>query len=112
MPLFERNTRSVKLTSAGQSYLEPVRTVLKDLDLASTGHARAAGLGQYGQRAVGFAGASSHESLPRLTRAVRAVHPGIELVLEGADYANAALAGVAEGSLDLGFVRLSATPRA
>lgn len=33
--LFERNTRSVRLTSAGQSYLEPVRTVLKDLDLAT-----------------------------------------------------------------------------
>ncbi|MGW2939474.1 LysR family transcriptional regulator [Streptomyces sp. NPDC001156] len=107
--LFERNTRSVKLTSAGQSYLEPVRTVLKDLDLA-TRAARAAGLGQYGQVTVGFAGASSHESLPRLTRAVRALHPGIELVLKGQTYANAALARVAEGSLDLGFVRLSATP--
>ncbi|MFF2464167.1 LysR family transcriptional regulator [Streptomyces mirabilis] len=107
--LFERNTRSVRLTSAGQSYLEPVRTVLKDLDLA-TRAARAAGLGHYGRVTVGFAGASSHESLPRLTRAVRAVHPGIELVLKGQTYANAALAGVAEGLLDLGFVRLSATP--
>ncbi|MEV7325077.1 LysR family transcriptional regulator [Streptomyces sp. NPDC093970] len=102
--LFERNTRSVKLTSAGRSYLEPVRTVLKDLDLA-TRAARAAGLGEYGQVTVGFAGASSHESLPRLTRAVRAAHPGIELVLRGQTYANAGLARVAEGSLDLGFVR-------
>jgi DNA-binding transcriptional LysR family regulator len=103
--LFERSTRSVKLTSAGHSYLEPVRTVLEDLALA-TRTARAAGLGEYGRVTVGFAGASSHESLPLLTRAVRAAHPGIELVLKGQTYADAALARVAEGSLDLGFVRL------
>jgi DNA-binding transcriptional LysR family regulator len=106
--LFERSTRSVKLTSAGHSYLEPVRTVLEDLDLA-TRAARAAGLGEYGRVTVGFAGASSHESLPLLTRAVRAVHPGIELVLKGQTYADAALARVADGSLDLGFVRLPVT---
>lgn len=33
--LFERNTRSVRLTSAGDSFLGPVRTVLRDLDLAT-----------------------------------------------------------------------------
>ncbi|MER6085449.1 LysR family transcriptional regulator, partial [Streptomyces sp. NPDC001833] len=103
--LFERNTRSVRLTSAGQSFLEPARTVLEDLDTA-TRAARAAGRGEYGRVTVGFAGASSHESLPLLTRAVRAAHPGIELVLAGQTYANVALARVAEGSLDLGFVRL------
>lgn len=32
--LFERNTRSVRLTSAGESFLQPVRTVLDDLDTA------------------------------------------------------------------------------
>ncbi|MGV9253108.1 LysR family transcriptional regulator [Streptomyces sp. NPDC003697] len=106
--LFERNTRSVRLTSAGQSFLEPARTVLADLDTA-TRAARAAGRGEFGRVTVGFAGASSHETLPLLTRAVRAAHPGIELVLAGQTYANVALAQVAEGSLDLGFVRLPVT---
>jgi DNA-binding transcriptional LysR family regulator len=106
--LFERNTRSVRLTSAGQSFLEPVHTVLRDLDLA-TRAAKAAGRGEYGRVTVGFAGASSHETLPLLTRAVRTAHPGIELVMRGQTYADVALERVADGSLDLGFVRLPVT---
>jgi DNA-binding transcriptional LysR family regulator len=106
--LFERNTRSVRLTSAGESFLDPVRTVLEDIDTA-TRAAKAAGRGEYGRVTVGFAGASSHETLPLLTRAVRAAHPGLELVMKGQTYANVALARVADGSLDLGFVRLPVT---
>ncbi|MFE2204404.1 LysR family transcriptional regulator [Streptomyces rubiginosohelvolus] len=103
--LFHRNTRSVRLTSAGETFLEPVRTVLDDLDSAVRA-ARSAGIGEYGRVTIGFAGASSHETLPRLTRAVRAAHPGLELVMTGQTYANTALSRVADGSLDLGFVRL------
>ncbi|WP_406091058.1 LysR family transcriptional regulator [Streptomyces sp. NBC_01013] len=106
--LFERNTRSVRLTSAGESFLQPVRTVIDDLDTAVRA-ARAAGRGEYGRVSIGFAGASSHATLPRLTRAVRAAHPAIELVMTGQTYANVALARVADGSLDLGFVRLPVT---
>ncbi|MEU6116752.1 LysR family transcriptional regulator [Streptomyces sp. NPDC047117] len=106
--LFERNTRSVRLTSAGQSFLDPVRTVLADLDTA-TRATKAAGRGEYGRVTIGFAGASTHETLPLLTRAVRAAHPALELVMKGQTYANVALAGVADGSLDLGFVRLPVT---
>lgn len=106
--LFERNTRSVRLTSAGESFLQPVRTVIEDLDTAVRA-AKAAGRGEYGRVSIGFAGASSHETLPRLTRAVRAAHPAIELVMTGQTYANVALARVADGSLDLGFVRLPVT---
>ena len=106
--LFERNTRSVRLTSAGESFLEPVRDVLADVDIAVRA-AQNAGKGEYGRVTVGFAGASSHESLPLLTRAVRVAHPGIELVMRGQTYADVALSRVADGSLDLGFVRLPVT---
>jgi DNA-binding transcriptional LysR family regulator len=107
--LFERSTRSVRLTSAGEAFLGPVRTVLEDIDIAKW-VAKAAGRGEYGRVSVGFAGASSHASLPLLTRAVRAAHPGIELVMRGQTYANHALDRVADGTLDLGFVRLPVTP--
>lgn len=103
--LFERNTRSVRLTNAGESFLEPARAVLDDVEIA-VGAAKAAGRGEYGRVTVGFAGASSHEALPVLTRAVRAAHPGLELVMRGQTYADVALARVADGTLDLGFVRL------
>ncbi|WNI28431.1 LysR family transcriptional regulator [Streptomyces sp. ITFR-6] len=106
--LFERNTRSVRLTGAGESFLQPVRAVLDGLDVAVRA-AKAAGRGEYGRVGIGFAGASSHGTLPRLTRAVRAAHPGIELVMTGQTYADVALARVADGSLDLGFVRLPVT---
>jgi DNA-binding transcriptional LysR family regulator len=106
--LFERSTRSVRLTSAGEAFLDPVRTVLEDIDIAAR-VAKAAGRGEYGRVSVGFAGASSHASLPRLARAVRAAHPAIELVMRGQTYANRALAHVADGTLDLGFVRLPVT---
>lgn len=71
--------------------------------------AKAAGRGEYGRVTIGFAGASSHETLPHLTRAVRAAHPALELVMRGQTYANVALDRVADGSLDLGFVRLPVT---
>ncbi len=103
--LFRRNTRSVRLTGAGEAFLAPVRTVIDDFDTAVRA-ARSAGRGEYGRVTIGFAGASSHETLPRLTRAVRAAHPGLELVMTGQTYANVALNRVADGSLDLGFVRL------
>ncbi|GHF34489.1 DNA-binding transcriptional LysR family regulator [Amycolatopsis bartoniae] len=106
--LFERNTRSVRLTSAGEAFVRPVQQTLQNLEWA-TRTVKAAGRGEYGRVTIGFAGASSHESLPLLTRAVRAAHPGLELVLQGQTYANAALARVADGSLDLGFVRLPIT---
>ncbi|WP_369206641.1 LysR family transcriptional regulator [Streptomyces sp. PU-14G] len=106
--LFERSTRSVRLTGAGEAFLGPVRTVLADLESA-TRLARAAGRGESGRVSVGFAGASSHTTLPRLTRAVRTAHPGIALVMRGQTYANRALDEVAEGCLDLGFVRSPVT---
>lgn len=103
--LFERNTRSVRLTPAGEAFLPRARQVLDDVELARRA-AVAGGRGEVGRVSIGFAGASSHEAIPTLTRAVRAAHPGIELRLQGQTYAGAALALVAERELDLGFVRL------
>lgn len=106
--LFERNTRSVRLTSAGSpssSRCGPCWTTWTRRygPRARRGRARTGG------SASASCGASSHETLPLLTRAVRAAHPGIELVMTGQTYANVALARVADGSLDLGFVRLPVT---
>ncbi|SDS14102.1 LysR substrate-binding domain-containing protein [Agrococcus carbonis] len=103
--LFERNTRSVSLTSAGEAFLEPARAVLSGVEDAERA-ARAGGRGEYGRVTIGFAGASSEAALPVLARAVRRAHPNLELDMRGQLYANAALAKIADGSLDLGFVRL------
>ncbi|WP_249998643.1 LysR family transcriptional regulator [Actinoplanes sp. M2I2] len=103
--LFERSTRSVRLTSAGETFLEPARRVLEDVDVAKRA-ATTAATGEYGRVTIGFAGAASHAALPRLARAVRATHPGLELVMTVQKYANVVLESVADGTVDLGFVRM------
>jgi DNA-binding transcriptional LysR family regulator len=103
--LFARNTRSVQLTSAGEALVEPAKKVLLDVDDAERA-ARAGGRGEYGRVTIGFAGASSQTALPVLARVVREVYPNIELEMRGQVYANTALAQIADGSLDLGFIRL------
>lgn len=103
--LFERTTRSVRLTSAGQAMLLPAKTVLADVETAARA-AQAGGRGEVGRVSIGFAGASTHQTIPRLTRAVRLRHPGVELVLRGQMYSGEGLSRVADGSLDLTFLRL------
>ncbi|MER5440603.1 LysR substrate-binding domain-containing protein [Streptomyces sp. NPDC002790] len=103
--LFDRTTRTVRLTSAGQALVEPARKLLAD---AAAVHrtVRAAHLGEVGRVSVGFAGASSYAALPLLTRAVTSRLPGIELVLEGQTYSGEALRRITDGTLDIGFVAL------
>ncbi|MDI3405081.1 LysR family transcriptional regulator [Streptomyces cavernicola] len=103
--LFDRTTRTVRLTPAGQALLEPARRLLADAS-AVRRTVRAAHLGEIGRVTLGFAGASSYSALPLLTRAVTSQLPGIELVLEGQTYTGEALRRVTDGSLDLGFVAL------
>ena len=103
--LFDRNTRSVRLTPAGERFLPHARQLLAQTDLARRA-AVAGASGEVGRVSIGFAGASSHEAIPILTKAVRAQCPGIELRLRGQTYAGVALTQVAERELDIGFVRL------
>nr|WP_239091732.1 LysR family transcriptional regulator [Streptomyces sp. SID14478] len=103
--LFDRTTRTVRLTPAGQSLVEPARRLLADAS-AVRRTVRAAHLGEVGRVTVGFAGASSYSALPLLTRAVTSQHPGIELVLMGQTYTGEALRRVTDGTLDVGFVAL------
>ncbi|WP_326686456.1 LysR family transcriptional regulator [Streptomyces sp. NBC_01795] len=105
--LFDRTTRSVRLTSAGQALLEPARHLLAEAAVIRR-TVRAAGAGEVGRVSVGFAGASSYAALPVLARAVTSELPGIELVLEGQTYSGEALGRITDGTLDLGFVALPA----
>lgn len=103
--LFERSTRSVRLTAAGDSLLEPARRVLAEASVARR-TVQAASAGEVGRVRIGFARATSYDALPRLTRAVTSDLPGIELALRGQTYSGEALSRISEGTLDLGFVAL------
>ncbi|MGW1888843.1 LysR substrate-binding domain-containing protein [Streptomyces sp. NPDC002004] len=103
--LFDRTTRSVRLTAAGRALLEPARHLLAEAS-AVRRSVQAAHLGEVGRVTVGFGGASGYSALPVLTRAVTSELPGIELVLEGQIFTGEALARIMDGSLDLGVAAL------
>jgi DNA-binding transcriptional LysR family regulator len=103
--LFTRNTRSVALTEAGHRLLAPAQRVLGQLE-ATRAVAEALVTGEQGRIRLGFAGASTQRSLPLLSRAVRELHPGIELQLHSQAYVFTAMEMLRSGSLDLAFARL------
>lgn len=103
--LFERSSRTVRLTDAGHAVLEPILKTLESASLIE----RAATLGSsavVGQVLVGYAGASSRDVVPPLAKAVRTAEPGIELKLKSLVYGGLAPAEVASGAIDIGFGRL------
>jgi DNA-binding transcriptional LysR family regulator len=107
--LFERTTRSVRLTSAGEALVDPARQVLDGLRAARFA-VQTAGRGETGRVRMGFAGPSSHLLVGALGRRVREAHPGIELSLQSTTYGPAALRAVVEGELDVAIVRWESGP--
>lgn len=103
--LFERSTRSVSLTAAGQALLPHARAALAELDLGRRA-TQAAANEAYGRVRVGFSGLLNHQTLPPLASAVRARHPAIDLELVGRSSSAESIQALRNGSLDLAFVGL------
>jgi DNA-binding transcriptional LysR family regulator len=102
--LFDRSTRSVKLTDAGARLLKPARQTLMQAE-GIRSIADSIADGYEGTVRLGFAGASGQRILPLLTGAIRKSHPGIRLVLESQAYGYAAMDQVLDGTLDLALAR-------
>ncbi|WP_433324479.1 LysR family transcriptional regulator [Spirillospora sp. CA-294931] len=101
--LFERSSRRVALTSAGEAFVAEARGVLAGADRA-TRAARMAGRGDTGRLVVGLVGSAAHAVLPGLMRAFRARHPDVEVTLREMPTAAQAAALLA-GDLDAGLLR-------
>lgn len=98
--LFERNSRRVHLTEAGEELLREGRDLLSRARRA-TQRTRAAGAPRL---TVGFYGSAANEVLPEALREFAAGHPGVfvsvrELRLRELD-------AIADGEVDLAFTRL------
>jgi DNA-binding transcriptional LysR family regulator len=76
--LFERTTRAVALTPAGEAFVADARTALSMVDSAAR-RARAAGRGESGELVIGMVGSSVHHPLPTIIRAFRARYPDVAL---------------------------------
>ena len=108
--LFDRDTRRVSLTNAGREYLGEARNVLARLTAASE-TARRAERGELGRLGIGFVYLVALDVLPSLLRRFRASHPDVQLDLHELS-TEAQIAGVGDGSLDIGIVRSPSAVRA
>ena len=107
--LFDRNTRSVQLTSSGQALIEPGREVLQALRRAEDA-VRSADGGEVGLVRIAFAGVSTHALVARLARAVRSQRPGIELELFSQNFAHPAMKRLVQGETDIALGRWDVIP--
>ncbi|MET9593979.1 LysR family transcriptional regulator [Streptomyces sp. NPDC006516] len=107
--LFDRSTRSVALTPAGQAFLPHAHRVFEDLELGRQS-TRATEGEVYGTVSIGFSGALNHRTLPPLTRAVRQRYPEVTLSLTGRVVTRDGIEQLEQGGLDIAFVGLPVPP--
>ena len=102
-PLFVRTSRAVRLTAAGEIFLERARRTLRNVqdDLEET---RAVGRGDEGSLRVGFIGSGMLTPLPAVFRKYRERYPRVQLQLSEM-YTAGIAASIHRGALDAGFLR-------
>jgi len=107
--LFDRNTRTVRLTASGQALVGPAREVIDALRKAELA-VRSADEGEVGLVRIAFAGVSTYQLVARLARAVRSRRPGIELELSSQNFAQPVMKKVIQGETDLALGRWDVVP--
>jgi LysR family transcriptional regulator, benzoate and cis,cis-muconate-responsive activator of ben and cat genes len=107
--LFERNAKSIKLTSAGKTFLTEARAVLRRADEAVK-TARAIATGAQGELHVGYAPSPTSRLLPPTLRAFQAESPNVRVKLH--DFSSEEMiAGLREGRLQIAFMVRPTTGR-
>ena len=101
--LFDRTTRGVKLTLAGQLLAERARSTLEKVqdDLEQV---RRLGRGEEGTLTVGFSGSVMFTNLPAAIESYRRRYPKVELRLREL-HTSALIAALLDSTLDLAFLR-------
>ncbi len=107
--LFDRNTRSVRLTSSGQALMDPAKEVLDAVRRAEMA-VRSADHGEVGTVRIAFAGVSTHRLVARLARVVRSQRPGIQLELSSQNFAQPAMKRLLAGETDIALGRWDIVP--
>ena len=102
-PLFNRNSRAVALTEAGETLLERARHLLRRID-EDVETVRSVGRGEMGSLTVGFIGSAMLTVLPALLRNYRVSYPQVELRLRELTTSRL-INAIREGTVDVGFMR-------
>ncbi|WP_372660732.1 LysR family transcriptional regulator, partial [Hydrogenophaga sp.] len=106
--LFDRNSRGVQLTEAGQAFVPQARALL-DQAAAAAHHARDVAQGLAGSLQIGFAGTMLFRGLPQILKSFQAQHPKLRLALRELSSAEQVVDLLHE-RLDLGFVHTTRVP--
>ncbi|MFC9354544.1 LysR substrate-binding domain-containing protein [Arthrobacter sp. NPDC057013] len=101
--LFDRTTRRVTLTGAGQAFKDRVQAAVADLDAAARDVADVAA-GKSGRIRVGFVSSASYTTVPQAIQAFRQQRPRIDLVLHPLT-SGEQIEQLLDGNLDLGLIR-------
>ena len=104
--LFERSSRRVSLTEAGQIFEGRARRILESAEVAAE-EARRAARGELGRVTVGIMSSAMLPTFPPILRRYRAGRPDVEVDLAQL-HSNEQLDAVREGRIDIGFVDISA----
>ncbi|MFG1952615.1 LysR family transcriptional regulator [Micromonospora sp. NPDC048830] len=107
--LFERTTRSVELTPAGEALREPAIAALEALDRAEAA-VRGAISGEIGRVAIEFSGVAAHPIIARLARMMKRNHPGVRLDLSSQTLSRPSMERLIDGKIDLALGRWDHTP--
>ncbi len=105
VPLFDRTSRSVRLTAAGRVFLPEAKRILRLADSAMR-WTRRVWRGEAGTLRIGFTAASGYGMLPALLRQLRGTMPDVDLVLREM-VTRQQIEALDSGVLDLGFMRPS-----
>jgi DNA-binding transcriptional LysR family regulator len=101
--LFDRTTRGVKLTLAGQLLADRARSTLEKVD-DDLEQVRRLGRGEEGTLTVGFSGSVMFADLPMAIESYRRRYPKVELRLREMT-THAQIPALLDGTLDLAFLR-------
>lgn len=107
--LFERSTRSVRLTAGGQALVGPATTALDAVRRAELS-VRSVDGGHVGEVRVAYAGVSSYALVAALARLVRSRHPGIALELSSQNFAQQGMKKLINGETDIALGRWDVVP--
>jgi len=108
LKLFDRTSRSVKLTAAGKAFLRECSRIIALVDEAAT-NARRIAHGESGLIRLGFTAGSSYEFLPRLLSRLNASLKDIEIVLTEM-VSKQQMEAIRTNSIDVGLQRFSHVP--
>lgn len=101
--LFYRTKRVVKLTEAGQIFLDEIRPLFRQLDRAIQ-RGQLASRGEVGQLVIGFVSSSMYNVLPRILQTFRNQVPGVTLTLAELT-TDQQIQQLSDGEIDVGLMR-------